>query len=1141
MRMPRIIGLLLWSVWAAGAALAAPSMAERLSDKVWVVRDDGGTWSGDGSKGITHQCGPEYWAKKVLDLSNVPQDLWNETGRVRLSVFFCVRDYSWHDTPDKKNGLDESVEVVVNGKVHSYPTAAGLPEYGEKKPMTGNLRWHDFALPKEEFVRGPNEIILKKAVPAGKKPDDYLYLGIDTAAPGGNSWVKFGADTNWQQDKLTIPGGKGEYMVRLYLIRGETAFEAAWLPSEGRTKDDLKVLDYAGAHGDTARMEWDPLRLDTLSPITAVIETAEAKDFSMSWLDADGKAVTPPVKLRGPRAEATLTPPMRFTPSGLELDKGLALRQVALRASLGYHPLPRRVDMAPHMAPPKGAEAKRFPWCQFEWGKVTLSNANLRCVFKTEGKLQLASLYNELAAAEMVRKPEECALFMVEVGDKRYAGSRDFECRLVLPMLVLRGFHANLFCKEAGLEARLSVWADDALRMGLEITNRADKPVDLKAAFPHFAGLAISDNFVDDYYFYPWGGGIFSDAPAILRRGYGDHEALYQMMDLYSPNRGAGLAVWCADTDGRHKKLALRKHVPGEKEMSGEISSTPTSDEFKWTNSLPEVPGIGLAYEYLRRTREPGKSFLLKDAALQAHPGDWHVAMKSYADWCHKIWKFRPYPSRLGPVVNMIAVGWGQSPLFRDGAYRTDFIKPMTDCIELMSWWDWSPLGPWSTPFDRLKEVMTDDQIKRWQPYFIKDPVTGHTMWNNQPGDYDGYNERFGGLPAFRRAIQTYQEMGSLVTLYTDPFRMDDASKIGRKYGKAWGVVKPDGEYSRAYEVWNPCHDVADVRQWVADAMGRVMRETGADGIRLDEYGHRGWACFNKLHKHTYAEWGCTEWQRAVAEATKMVRKAMDEAKPGSVLTTEHPGYDFLMQYLEGCITYDLTVQATPMRPLECNLQKFYFPECKPYELDHAGADRQHRKRFWNAVASFGSYYPLDMYTVLQENSDAFESRAGEPMIPTLARYVYANRFSAGRKALTMLYNATGHSFEGVAVEIPVAADEHLFDLLGCREVAHEAGKVRVFIPRDNVLCVGRLPKEMEVKRNGRVVEVTVKNPGSGLRICVSNRNGEVLLTQAAGKGPQRFELAEEAMGASGPVCVKLLRGGLLVDVVALPPAQPPS
>ena len=471
------------------------------------------------------------------------------------------------------------------------------------------------------------------------------------------------------------------------------------------------------------------------------------------------------------------------------------------------------------------------------------------------------------------------------------------------------------------------------------------------------AGLAVSDDPADDYYFFPRSL-LVSNAPALIRQGYGDHQALYQLMDLFSPSRGGGLAVRCTDADGRYKVLALRKHIPGQPEANEDTPRTPTADEYKWSNNLPAVPGTGLTYEYLRRTRAPGEAFTVKPVALKAHRGDWHTPMQEYADWCRQVWKFRPYPSRLASVHNMIAAGWGRSPLFRDGKYRIDILGSHCDCIELMSWWEWSKLGPKQVPLDQVKEKLGEAKAKRWASYFVEDPVTGQLMFSNNPGDYDGYNERWGGLPALRDAIDMYRQRGALVTLYTDPFRVDHGSKCGQQYGERWGVVKPDGSYRDDYDAWRMCHDVAEYRQWVADAMRRVLRETDADGIRLDEYGHAGSACFSKHHQHTFAEQGCTEWQRGVTEATRLVRQAMDEVDPKSVLTTEHPGYDFLMPYIEGCITYDVTVLATPLRPLEVNLQRFYFPECKAFELDHRGGDRKHRKRFWNAVGSLWQLLP---------------------------------------------------------------------------------------------------------------------------------------------------------------------------------------
>ncbi len=1122
-------------------AAAAPSIAEPIGPDVYVVRDDTGAWGGTGS-GMTHQRGPDYWAKKILDLARVPEEFWKTTTHVRLSVFFAVRDFSWHDDP-KTNGLDETFEIVVNGKAHRVATNSGVPVYGERQAADQSFRWHDFELPRDELVRGSNEFLFRMVAPEGKKPDDYLYLGIDNSVPGGNSWVRFGPRQPWRQDRITVPdGGTGEYMVWLYLLRGPGKLEATWRPGV-QGGDPAGIFVYAGSHRGKTRVEWDARRLDSLSPLTVTVETGQSKPFDLFWLDAEGKRVLPALKARGPRYEAAMRPPLTV-PGGLEMAEGVGVKSVQLSAAKNYHPIGQPVDMAPHIGPPKGKPVDRPPSCQIEDDAIRLANATLRCEFsRAGGKLRWVSLNNEIAAAAMVRRAEDCALFLVEVAGKRYAGSREFVCRSLTADTQRQGFRAVLFCEPIGLEATLDAWIDGDLHLGLSVANRAAKPVDFKLAFPHLAGLAISDAPADDYYFFPWGGGIISDAPALIRRGYGDHEALYQVMDLFSPARGGGLAVWCADDDGRHKVLALRKHVAGQAEVNGDLARTPTDPEFKWTNSLPAVPGVGLAYEYLRRTRQPGAAFAAKDVLLRAHAGDWRAAMRDYAAWCHRAWKFRPYPSRLTPLTSMIARGWGQDVLFREGKYRDDLVKPRTDCVELMSWWEWSPLGPWGTPIDEVEKKLGAQKAKSWKSYFAKDPVTGRLMFNNNPGDYDGYNVRWGGLPPLREAIQSYQKAGAVVTLYTDPMRCDGNSRCGQKWGKLWGVVKPDGKHRDDYDAWRMCLDVAEYRQWIAQAMRRVLQETGADGIRLDEHGHCGSACFSKLHQHTFAEWGNTEWQRATAESTKLVREAMDEVSPTSVLTTEHPGYDFLMPFMEGCITYDLTVQATALRPLECNTQRFYFPECKAFELVHRpGVDVHHSKRLWNAVGSFGAIYPAGMYQLLRENEDALASRDCEPLVPTLSRFVYANRFTAGDKTLYTLFNATGHTFTGDVLKLDLQPGEHVFDLLECREAetapegSGQGTVVRAFLARDESTCLARLRSRLAVKRSGSRVEVTAGTVQPGWRIRVCNAQGETLLeTPAALAGPTKLDLAPLGDKSRQAVCVKLLDGTRLLDATSLP------
>ncbi len=1154
----RICIVCLVCVMGVSAAHAVPSLVRQVADNAYMVYDETGAWGGM-TVGITHQHQSPYQARKVLDLSDVPAQVWEQTSRVRLSFYFMVHDYSWHELPEA-NGLDEAYEIVINGHVHEYPTNGGAPIYLQGKPPA--MDWHDFPIAKDEFTRGPNEIIVRKVAGKPGDPDaandDYLYLGIDNTTRRGNSSVTFDGET-WTQDKLTVPGGNGEYMIRMYLLTGETSFEARWQPGRATAQDDPQgVFAFAGSRygvateeglalepGQTARVEWHPGAVDVLEPATVNVEATGPA--GVTWLDEAGAPAGQP-------AFAGLTgdlPAARdFRPSGVLITAGEArvlVRSVTLSAARAYHPQPAPINIAPAMSAPDTLPPPASPSCQVRGDRLVLEGGHTRATFERGETLRLISLRNLISRTEMLRDRTAVALFLLQVGDHRYSGSGDFAIANVKTDAL--GFEATLERDDPTLRAVVTARAtEEGLRLELTVTNIGAEQIDFKVAFPHLAGLAVSEQPADDYYFYPFGGGIIADVPAIIRHGYGDHEALYQVMDVFSPALGCGVYVRADDTEGWHKMLSMRKHLPGQ----SPIPETRTRvdgrvrEQYRPMNSLDaEVEGISVSYEYQRRTRAPlaqaaarvpgdaaslqkTADFTPAAAVIAAHPGDWHLAMERYADWAHRVWEFRPYPSRLQSVRCMDCAGWGRDLLFKDGAYRTDFIKPMTDCIELMSWWEWSPLGPWNTPLDQLETVMTPAEIKRWGSYFVEDPLTGQMMWNNQPGDYKGYNERFGGLPAFRDAVGTYKDMGSLVTLYTDPFRLDGNNEIGGKYGEAWGVVGVDGKKTTDYHVWNPCHDLAEMREWVATTMGRVMKETGADGIRLDEYGHGGWACYDETHTHTFQEPGITQWQKAVAEATRMIREEMDRVDPDLVLTTEHPGYDYLMQYLEGCITYDLTVLSSPLRPLECNIQRFYFPECKAYELDHRGADPLVRKRFWNGEENFQRHFPLPMYRILNENERVYQGLDNTPLLPTLQPFIYANSFSGQSKTLIHLYNAAGHTFDGPVLTLPDRPGSvHAVELLSGRELPIAEHTISVYIERDDVACVAVLPVLLDLAPDGRIGIVD----GRGGTLVVTAADGTELLTQVAESDSIALDTGALPADAT-PACLKLLREGQLVDAV---------
>ncbi|MCC6445591.1 MAG: hypothetical protein IT210_19310 [Armatimonadetes bacterium] len=65
--------IILLLIMAASAALAVPSLFEKVQEGVYLVHDDTGYWASDMSKDITHQSHADYQAKKVLDLSSVPE------------------------------------------------------------------------------------------------------------------------------------------------------------------------------------------------------------------------------------------------------------------------------------------------------------------------------------------------------------------------------------------------------------------------------------------------------------------------------------------------------------------------------------------------------------------------------------------------------------------------------------------------------------------------------------------------------------------------------------------------------------------------------------------------------------------------------------------------------------------------------------------------------------------------------------------------------------------------------------------------------------------------------------------------------------------------------------------------------------
>ena len=129
--------------------------------------------------GVTHQQGNYYWAKKVLDLGAVPEDLWNAATEVRLSACFCV--FFAHDLK-QAHGSDATIEILVNGTLYPIPDRSRLPQHILGKSMTTEMRARLRAAQERVCPRYQRDRLPPARI-EGRTTDDHLYLGIDNSVP----------------------------------------------------------------------------------------------------------------------------------------------------------------------------------------------------------------------------------------------------------------------------------------------------------------------------------------------------------------------------------------------------------------------------------------------------------------------------------------------------------------------------------------------------------------------------------------------------------------------------------------------------------------------------------------------------------------------------------------------------------------------------------------------------------------------------------------------------------------------------------------------------------------------------------------------------------------------------------------------
>ncbi|MCM8803588.1 MAG: DUF6259 domain-containing protein, partial [Candidatus Omnitrophica bacterium] len=866
----------------------------------------------------TIQNTSSQWIKKIIDLSNFPEKIWDKVETVYISIY-CT-------SLNRDGGtFDEEFEIIINGKTYKYPL---------KIIKQREMDWHEFCFAKEDFILGKNEIIVKKAE---GKSGEYLYIGIDTSIKNGNSYASYDNGKTWEEYLNVYYRVEGEYLIRLNLITEEAPiFNIEYKPGKF-LKDEYKFLKYVGSNidednilneGEKLRLEWDYKELDRYYPFTIKIEgigSLKLDVLDKNWGIIESIQAQLPLLKEYPSNRSQNIKGIILTSQQDELK----IEKINLTGRKIEFPKEELLEL-PKSCISEIISIKKMPKVYFSGKKITLDNSAIKARFEIkDNRLKLVSLFNNYTKTENITNPENIYIFLIEKEDgKVYRGLKDFNCKDIEKEK--DGFKAYLFNDEENIEAKLKVKIEEeGLRLGLEIVNKGNKKEIYKVAFPHFQGLVISD-IKNDWYFYPiidnslspfiGKGGIY------VRSGYGIHyQAGFQIIDIFSPEKNSGIYLRIDDKEGWFKILSLIKYMKGDKFLKYNYFYDDQADilkKLRWIkDSLEKIEGIGFSCEYLGKEIEPGKSLILHDGIIASHSGCWKDAMKIYSEWAHNVWRFRQFPSKLSNTwvyFSNSSIDRNGKIIFKDEDYlkKTYFNQNFINPCEFWYWWEPSrTVGPWGKPIEEYaKEGLYPHPVLEWS--FRKDPISGKDIFLNNTGDYD-YSELLGGLKGLQEIVKKFQQNNKIIIWYTDPIRLHDITKAGEKYGKEWTVIKSDGKPLIRYEGYTPCVYNPVYREWITDTMKRVIEETGVDGIRYDEGGLGGWVCYSNLHQHTHCEQEILEWPKAFAE---LCRLTSEKIKRDFILTTEFPGYDYLMQFIDGTITHYWIGMAKKEIPFELDL-----------------------------------------------------------------------------------------------------------------------------------------------------------------------------------------------------------------------------
>lgn len=356
---------------------------------------------------------------------------------------------------------------------------------------------------------------------------------------------------------------------------------------------------------------------------------------------------------------------------------------------------------------------------------------------------------------------------------------------------------------------------------------------------------------------------------------YGNgHEWSTQWYAVFDPDSGGALGLIVEDPDVRNKRL-----------WAGSATVRVTS--------FPE------------QELKPGQNLVLPPVWMKIYRGDWRPVAREYRTW---------FAQAFAPLQ---PPGWFR----RSDGWTGDWFGKrggalMSGAIAMDSFRD-LPAAFLPNAIDHHEFAFHD----RGCQFPVSTNAQGAPQYIHTTGD-NVLREDLGGPQALREGVARVHKLGYHFTFYVEGYIVHESSELARD-GRArkWSIVNKNGSISGNYSeqgFYHMCPACVEWQDHLAARCGQLVRETGADGVRLDSLGFYFLPCYNPAHKHPHP----FVYNDGLRQLLGKVSHAIREANPEAVLTTEAP-VDFYAAHAHGALQ--------SFSPREIPLMRVALPNYRPF------------------------------------------------------------------------------------------------------------------------------------------------------------------------------------------------------------------